>query len=271
MDKKICNRCHIEKNLNDFNKAKGYKDGYRSICKKCKYEYDRQWLKSNPENQKKANESNRNWYKKTEGEYHKKWRNENREHINKLNSELRNGERKSFKNSYWKGKKRPDVSGENNPNWKGGISSEREKAMKSPEYREWRFGVLKRDNYTCVLCILKAKKRHVHHIVPWSKDETLRYQQSNGVTLCIPCHNLVFNNEDKFEERFKDYVSGKPIVVLSKGEKQGLAAFDANCEYCKKDIIVPNWKKRNKIHFCNIECKKFFEKKIKFNWKHYNK
>lgn len=35
MNKKICSKCKIEKNISDFYKDKGFKDGYKSTCKEC--------------------------------------------------------------------------------------------------------------------------------------------------------------------------------------------------------------------------------------------
>jgi 5-methylcytosine-specific restriction endonuclease McrA len=36
---------------------------------------------------------------------------------------------------------------------------------------------------------------NVHHILPWSKFPTMRYEPSNGVCLCEKCHKLVTGNE----------------------------------------------------------------------------
>ena len=37
---KICSKCKVEKSLNDFNKAKQNKDGFRGQCTQCKKESD---------------------------------------------------------------------------------------------------------------------------------------------------------------------------------------------------------------------------------------
>ena len=48
------------------------------------------------------------------------------------------------------------TKGENNPNWKGGISirnsTKRKTFMNTVEYKEWRRLVFEKDNYTCVQC-----------------------------------------------------------------------------------------------------------------------
>jgi hypothetical protein len=148
---KICSKCNETKPYAEFQKAKGYKDGYAGQCKLCRYKNSRKWLKSNSENQIKANEATREWYKKDGYEYYAKYREENREEINKKVREVRTGKREPIRPSPMKGRKRPDIQGEKNPNWKGGTTSQRDQAMATLEYRIWRQTVLKRDNFKCVL------------------------------------------------------------------------------------------------------------------------
>ena len=63
------------------------------------------------------------------------------------------------------------------------------------EYAEWRLNVWKRDNFTCQICNKTAnelKKDKIKicadHIKPFCNYPELRYEISNGRTLCIPCH-----------------------------------------------------------------------------------
>lgn len=86
--------------------------------------------------------------------------------------------------------KRPEMSGKNHPNWKGGITPERVSAMKQLEYKQWRSDVFKRDNWTCQTCGIRGAKLHAHHIKKWSQYKELRYEVENGVTLCKECHRL---------------------------------------------------------------------------------
>lgn len=84
------------------------------------------------------------------------------------------------------------MRGPNCPAWRGGISkknkSERQIAMESTEYKDWRFSVFKRDNYTCIFCGVHGVQLNADHIKPWSEFPELRYEISNGRTLCVPCH-----------------------------------------------------------------------------------
>ncbi len=58
------------------------------------------------------------------------------------------------------------------------------------EYRTWRKAVLSRDNSTCRKCGTQetGKKIHAHHIIEWDDDPSLRFEVSNGLTLCSACH-----------------------------------------------------------------------------------
>lgn len=55
-------------------------------------------------------------------------------------------------------------------------------------YHQWRDTVYQRDSYTCQHCGQLGGKLNAHHIKPWNAFAALRYDVSNGITLCIPCH-----------------------------------------------------------------------------------
>ena len=61
------------------------------------------------------------------------------------------------------------------------------KARQSPEMKEWRQEVFRRDNYTCREC---GTKNNIcaHHIEEWAKCSAKRFDTSNGITLCRICH-----------------------------------------------------------------------------------
>jgi len=91
------------------------------------------------------------------------------------------------------GKKRPDITGERNNMWKGGITPEHRKIRTSPEYKLWRKSVFERDNYQCIFCFARCgygKKivLHADHIKPFAYYPELRFAIDNGRTLCEPCH-----------------------------------------------------------------------------------
>lgn len=57
----------------------------------------------------------------------------------------------------------------------------------SDGYKRWRKEVFVRDNFQCQHCGTK-KDIQAHHIKSWMRREDLRYDVSNGITLCRSCH-----------------------------------------------------------------------------------
>lgn len=76
--------------------------------------------------------------------------------------------------------------GENNVNWKGGIT--RDFPRFTRRYKLWRKKIFERDNYTCVWCKQRGGQLEADHILPQSLYPEKRYNISNGRTLCKKCH-----------------------------------------------------------------------------------
>lgn len=98
---------------------------------------------------------------------------------------------------YKNGKARPKSThsfgkGDQNLNWKGGVTKINEKIRKSAKYKEWRRSVFERDNYTCVWCNQHGRDLNADHIKPFAFFEELRFDINNGRTLCVPCHRKTF-------------------------------------------------------------------------------
>lgn len=116
---------------------------------------------------------------------------------------------------------------ENHHGWNPNLSNEdRIKGRKSPEDTSWIKKVNKRDNYTCVICNIKSRI-NTHHLYGYSDYPLLRYEVSNGVTLCASskklntkgCHEKfhtmygkIDNTKEQFEE-FKDICQSHPVLV----------------------------------------------------------
>lgn len=79
-------------------------------------------------------------------------------------------------------------TGPEHPNWRGGLRSERKQAMAKYQYRDWRKFVFSRDNWTCQICNVRGGYLEADHIKPWCLFPNLRYDVSNGRTVCKPCH-----------------------------------------------------------------------------------
>lgn len=66
---------------------------------------------------------------------------------------------------------------------------------RTPEYKNWRTAVLKRDGYRCVVCKRagRAARLQVDHIKSWSQNPSERFNVSNGRTLCFYHHKRTPN------------------------------------------------------------------------------
>lgn len=85
------------------------------------------------------------------------------------------------------------------------------------EYRHWRKSVLERDNYTCQYPNCNTKEElHTHHIKPRKDYPELKYNVSNGITLCYIHHGKVHGQK------------WKPSSTRIKRPSQ--------CAKCKKEI-----------------------------------
>lgn len=82
----------------------------------------------------------------------------------------------------------------NNNNWRGGISRSKHATK---EYKEWRMKVFERDDFTCLICGQRGGKLNADHIKRWSLFPLLRFEVSNGRTLCETCHKKTPNYGNK--------------------------------------------------------------------------
>ncbi len=79
-------------------------------------------------------------------------------------------------------------SGENNHMWRGGKSPVNRRIRASKQYADWRKMVFERDNFTCQFCGQHGGYLEPDHIKPFAYFPELRFELSNGRTLCRPCH-----------------------------------------------------------------------------------
>lgn len=86
--------------------------------------------------------------------------------------------------------------------WKGGLTEKNKVIRNSFEFRLWREQVYKRDNYTCLICNKRGGYLNADHIKPFSLYPELRFELSNGRTLCIECHRKTdtYGNKLKLSE-----------------------------------------------------------------------
>src|SRR5690606_38728044 len=90
-----------------------------------------------------------------------------------------------------KGIKKPNFTGKNNPNWIKDRTKLRqsERKDKDTKYRYWRKEIRKRDRNECQLLSGDCCGRlESHHIFNWTDYPELRYELTNGITLCAFHH-----------------------------------------------------------------------------------
>ena len=86
---------------------------------------------------------------------------------------------------------------ENNPAWKGGISTPLMLLRSTPEYKQWRKDVLKRDGNICQICKKTKEKMDVDHIKSFRYFPKLRHDINNGRVLCKECHRATPNYKNR--------------------------------------------------------------------------
>lgn len=119
---------------------------------------------------------------------------------------------------YWKGKHFSEEHrlkilrfGDKAPNWRGGKMSESKKIRNSLKYKLWREEILRRDVWGCQMpgCRTVDELLEVNHIKRFVDFPELRFDISNGITLCNPCHNQTKFKESKFENLFMEIIKSK--------------------------------------------------------------
>lgn len=77
-------------------------------------------------------------------------------------------------------------------NWQGGVCPINSLMRGSQEYRDWRNKVFARDGYACTWCRDdKGGNLEADHIKQWAYYPELRFELTNGRTLCRKCHRLM--------------------------------------------------------------------------------
>ena len=100
-------------------------------------------------------------------------------------------------------KKYPNLAGENNgmfgkrsPNWKGGVTPERQALYSSENWKEIVKSIFERDGYICRRCGKKSGHLHTHHIKSWAECAEGRTDIDNLITVCKRCHLWIHSKKN---------------------------------------------------------------------------
>lgn len=99
--------------------------------------------------------------------------------------------------------RRADMEGSKNHNWRGGAIAKSEDWRKSAESFRWKRAVRYRDKYRCRRCGTRQSSEvrlDAHHVVPGSNSIELRFDITNGVSLCRDCHTWVHSKNNANRE-----------------------------------------------------------------------
>lgn len=93
-------------------------------------------------------------------------------------------------------------SGENNPNWRGGVTKEYKRLINSRYWRDLREKVIGHYGNFCFYCEEPLEKWYMHHRIPRrvSEDDTLL----NLVPCCAGCHMFADAQYRSYERRKKE-------------------------------------------------------------------
>lgn len=94
-----------------------------------------------------------------------------------------------------------------------------DKKRNSYQYRQWRDAVYQRDNFRCQVCGSEGAIQ-AHHLEPWHTMPALRYEVSNGITLCQTCHeNIHGAHIPRVTKRFAPVCSECGQATKGKGQR----------------------------------------------------
>lgn len=78
------------------------------------------------------------------------------------------------------------------------------------ELKKWKKIIRKRDKNRCRFPECNNRKKlQVHHIYPFAKYVSLRYDINNGIVLCKECHKKVTGQENSYISLFTEIVNDR--------------------------------------------------------------
>lgn len=120
--------------------------------------------------------------------------------------------------------------------WKGGKSLKRERARMGNDLAHWRKAVYKRDGYACQKCGKRGRGLQAHHIKPFIDFPDLRLDVSNGITLCLDCHEHEHGHRINAPGKF-------PHHCIDCGKETSGRGF-----YCRSCSTIHHWEKWRQVN-----------------------
>jgi 5-methylcytosine-specific restriction endonuclease McrA len=91
---------------------------------------------------------------------------------------------------------------------------------KDPAYAGFRKSVRKRDGNKCQFPGCGSKTRlEVHHIKKWTSHPSMRFDVTNGITLCKSCHQRTKGSEEVYEPMFYKILEWEALKRLKKKDE----------------------------------------------------
>lgn len=179
---KICTKCNVEHDINNFPNQKGKRDGKSSHCKPCTLIRLKLWAEKNKEYVRKKVEEytdkNRDNIQKYWREYHQK----HKEIRNKIRAETQKNNRDSAnkKNREWK-KRNKDYAC---------FDEGKRRATKIKATPKW----ASEEKIKEIYLLANKESKHVDHIVPLRSKIVCGLHCEHNLQLLTPKENLLKNN-----------------------------------------------------------------------------
>lgn len=179
-NEKHCRQCRYWKPIVEFALDRSRGDGHKSKCFECDRVKQRKSTKGRISAFKGREHTDETRQKMSEAQRNRP----------RPKGKSRTPEQRAYISQMTKAK--VTMRGSNHHSWKGGIKPINEKIRHSNEYVLWRLVVFTRDNFTCQNCgDNRGGNLNAHHIKPFAAFPSLRFEISNGITLCETCHENV--------------------------------------------------------------------------------
>ena len=122
-------------------------------------------------------------------------KNKGRKYDDKHRANLSAAAFKRYQSSEERRKTSERQRGKRAPNWQGGKTPINKRLRNSYMFRLWRESVFCRDSWTCQRCFVRGGELPPHHIKYFFEYPELRFELSNGITLCSSCHQGEHKNK----------------------------------------------------------------------------